>query len=330
MFYGLICVTLLSIIWSTSYTINNLQDLNSNTNDDILDLLVNSNTPAADAQEEEVTIDMHEYLASTAKDAKDTDGVEEGGEGEDENNDKKDASQEIEPNAVVQINDNTNTADTATTVTTVDEISSTNSTKISPRTAAFLIAVVPDNEVRFSALWSQLECLYDKEKFQSIVIGAPDWAKKENILQPFIQKAIESIPHLKDAEILIKYHVNDRYDVGLWCDSLKDMDGAVLNRYDDFVLINDSLWALEKNFTGVLDTLREKNLTMTSLNYSDKPNEFYWLESVFRGFNKKGMKRYMEHACVPANHRFWCRRKKAKKTRKRCIVIIITQRLHNF
>ena len=39
------------------------------------------------------------------------------------------------------------------------------------------------------------------------------WAKKENILQPFIQKAIESIPHLKDAEILIKYHVNDRYDV---------------------------------------------------------------------------------------------------------------------
>jgi len=194
------------------------------------------------------------------------------------------------------------------------------STKSSPRTAALLIAVVPDDEVRFSALWSQLECLYDAEKFQSIVIGAPDWAKKENILQPFIQKAIESIPHLKDAEILIKYHVNDRYDVGLWCDSLKDTDGTVLNRYDDFVLINDSIWALEKNFTGVLDTLREKNLTMTSLNYSGKLDESYWLESVFRGFNKRGMKRYMEHACVPADHHFWCRRKKAKKKRKRCIV----------
>ena len=101
-------------------------------------------------------------------------------------------------------------------------------------------------------------------------------------MQPFIQKAIESIPHLKDTEILIKYHVNDRYDVGLWCDSLKDTDGAVLNRYDDFVLINDSIWALEKHFNGVLDTLCENNLTITSLNYVGTP-EVYWLESVFRG-----------------------------------------------
>jgi len=53
------------------------------------------------------------------------------------------------------------------------------STKSSPRTAALLITVVPDDEVRFSALWSQLKCLYDAEKFQSIVIGAPDWVGQE-------------------------------------------------------------------------------------------------------------------------------------------------------
>jgi len=181
--------------------------------------------------------------------------------------------------------------------------------------STILIAAYPVNTDRLISVWSFLECFVDK-RIRTIVVAAPDWAKDKIILEPFLRHATESIPHLKHIDIVIKYYVNDRYDVGLWCDSLQDENYKIFNDHDDFILINDSILALQRH-TGVLDLLQTKNLTMTSLTYSNLGG--YWLESFFRGFSKKGMKRYMQHACIPANHTNWCRNQTEPK-RKRCIV----------
>jgi len=181
--------------------------------------------------------------------------------------------------------------------------------------STLLIAAYPVDTDRLISVWSFLECFVDK-RIHTIVVAAPDWAKDENLLEPFLRHATESIPHLKDIDIVIKYYVNDRYDVGLWCDSLNDENSKIFNDHDDFILVNDSIMAIQ-HYTGVLDLLQTNNLTMTSLTYSNKPQ--YWLESFFRGFNKKGMKKYMQHACKPAMMRRRCNyRNEARK--KRCIV----------
>jgi len=182
--------------------------------------------------------------------------------------------------------------------------------------STLLIAAYPVDTDRLVSVWSFLECFIDK-RIRTIVVAAPDWAKDENILEPFLRNATESIPYLEHIDIIIKYYVNDRYDVGLWCDSLYDENSKVFNDHDDFILVNDSILALH-HYMGVLDLLQKhNNLAMTSLTYSNKP--YYWLESFFRGFSKKGMKNYMHHMCKPANHTNWCR-DKSKVEAKRCIV----------
>jgi len=208
------------------------------------------------------------------------------------------------------------------TTTNTKDTSATGAT----RKAVYIIAVVPDSKERLQALWSQLECFYDEKKFQGIVVAAPNWAKEENILAPFLQKAMDNIPHLKGVDLAINYHNNDRYDVGLWCDSLngEHENGSLLENYNDFVIANDSIMAVRGHFTKVLDVLREKNLTLTSLNFSELDG--YWVESAMRGFTQKGMRVFMEHACVPATHDRWCPESspefKDMETyqRKRCIV----------
>ena len=128
------------------------------------------------------------------------------------------------------------------------------------------------------------------------------------MIEPFLQNAKESLPHYKDGTISLslQYHTNDRYDVGLWCDALLDesgvnMDGiemssSILNRITgSFIIINDSIMSVEREWTSVLDALNEKHLNMTSLNYSLQGG--YWLESVFRGFSKKGIEKFIEYAC---------------------------------
>ena len=190
--------------------------------------------------------------------------------------------------------------------------------------AVYIIAVVPDSKERLQALWSQLECFYDQHKFQGIVVAAPNWAKEENILAPFLQKAMENIPHLKGVDLAINYHNNDRYDIGLWCDSLNGNNGFLLENYDYFLLVNDSIMAIERDFTGVIDVLRERDLTLTSLNYSELDG--YWVESAMRAFSKQGMQRYIEHANVPVTHDRWCPESSPVYKdmqaweRKRCIV----------
>jgi len=62
---------------------------------------------------------------------------------------------------------------------------------------------------------------------------------------------------------------------------------------------------------------------MTSLSYSlTHPNgygpEHYWLESVWRGFDKTGIKTFMDYSCRPANDPLFCPKK--YWGRKGCIV----------
>ena len=210
-----------------------------------------------------------------------------------------------------------------------------------------VMAAFPINTNRIYSLWSQLECF--SSKFQQIIISGPSWSN--NIIDTVIQQAKASIPSLADKHVEGRYFLNDRYDVGLWCDALLKEehhggfyyssslgdDGGVENEdrqnilreeyeteTESFVLINDSIWALEHT-SELLDTLREKNLTMVSLNYSGDKNQssgnhHYWLESVYRGFNARGIQKYLNHACVPRIHPYYCNDKKLPKHRKRCIV----------
>lgn len=201
----------------------------------------------------------------------------------------------------------------------------------------FIAAVAPKKNVRLMALWSQLECFVSDKKIETVIISAPVLIKEKGFLEKFLSLAKESIPHLANTRVIVKYYINDRYDVGLWCDALKDnmesfskYNFEVVHTFDRFVLINDSIMAIRDNFTDVLDVLQQNSkLSMTSLNYSflhgskgehHSTGQKLWLESVFRAFNRNGMERYMNYACVPASHSYFCPSESDDEVKKRCIV----------
>ena len=189
------------------------------------------------------------------------------------------------------------------------QLSGFHSIKYQKARNAAIIAITPDNKERLVALWSQLECFFgDNNKFDEVIISAPLWAKEEGLIDKFLQHAKETLPHFKDRTISLslQYYTNDRYDIGLWCDALMnrggvDMDGvkiesSILDRNTgSFILINDSIMAVEREGTQVLDVLKEKELSMTSLSYSLQGG--YWVESVYRSFSKKGMEKFTKYAC---------------------------------
>mmetsp|Transcript_16129 Transcript_16129/g.19704 ORF Transcript_16129/g.19704 Transcript_16129/m.19704 type:complete len:396 (-) Transcript_16129:830-2017(-) len=180
--------------------------------------------------------------------------------------------------------------------------------------AVMVIAAAPFNYIRAYALWSQLECFTNN--IQKVVITASDWSKP--VLEPFIEEARNTIPHFKDGTVTVdvRYFTNDRYDIGLWCDSLKDNQAikrSLLDKYDDFTLINDSVMAVEQS-SEMIDTLRDKNLNVVSLTYSLL--EGYWIEANYRAFSSDGIHPLLNHICVPND----CDKKKAKWKRHRCNV----------
>eukprot|EP00594_Rhizosolenia_setigera_P005429 CAMPEP_0178948130 /NCGR_PEP_ID=MMETSP0789-20121207/5299_1 /TAXON_ID=3005 /ORGANISM="Rhizosolenia setigera, Strain CCMP 1694" /LENGTH=409 /DNA_ID=CAMNT_0020628457 /DNA_START=149 /DNA_END=1375 /DNA_ORIENTATION=- len=179
-----------------------------------------------------------------------------------------------------------------------------------------IIGIVPDNKERLLALWSQLECYFGNEKYDEVIVSAPTWARDDGIIEPFLSAAEENIPHFKSGSVSLKiqYYENDRYDVGLWCDALLDENNGALSEGNNFVLSNDSIMAVEQ-FTAIIDTLKERNLSMTSLNYSFL--EKYWLESVLRAFSKDGIVKYIEYACKGAPS---MRDRCSENDFKRCIV----------
>jgi hypothetical protein len=131
-------------------------------------------------------------------------------------------------------------------------------------------------------------------------------------------QAKTSIPQFATNQVTIssRFFVNNRYDVGLWCDAMDTLPEGV---YDDVILLNDSLFAL-RQFSGVVDALwAQPNLRMTSLNYVTTDAQGMWLESVFRGFDQRGMAIFRNHSCVPATHPFFCPEAPSSWQRKRCV-----------
>lgn len=205
-----------------------------------------------------------------------------------------------------------------------------------------IIAAVPRDERHVWTLWSELECM--TKSFQHVIISAPQWSR--NITDTIVKEARTRIPRFvaRDTNndqtaatatttIEAQYYVNDRYDVGLWCDALHhkvlmvdDGHGNTIEDYDEIGLLNDSVFAL-REYTAIMDALKERNVSMTSLSYSFSPANFkgkpgkehFWVESIFRGFNQRGIQRYQNHSCLPASHHKFCRGYPAAH-QKACII----------
>mmetsp|Transcript_12762 Transcript_12762/g.25556 ORF Transcript_12762/g.25556 Transcript_12762/m.25556 type:complete len:392 (-) Transcript_12762:155-1330(-) len=187
--------------------------------------------------------------------------------------------------------------------------------------AVLIIASVPIDEKHVVALWTELECFVGSTS--RVVISTAYWAKP--MMDRLLVDVRRNIPRFASGQVTIEAHFydNERYDVGLWCDALQGLK----DKYENFALLNDSIFAL-REFDGILDTLRSKNVSMTSLNHNvDKENRT-WHESVFRGFNGDGLSVFMNHSCVPRTHESFCKNltrkspRKAKtvqRKRKRCI-----------
>lgn len=182
-----------------------------------------------------------------------------------------------------------------------------------------IISAVPHNLRHILALWSQLECF--TVGINHIVLAAPAWSRE--IVSKIIELAKQSIPRIANEEVSIQveYFLNDRYDVGLWCDAIVSLN---INEFDEFGLINDSVFAL-RDFVEVFDALSVKNVSLTSLSYSYTPKnfigipgpEYFWVESVYRGFTREGINIFQKHSCVPADHPFFC---PEKYDNKACII----------
>jgi len=182
-----------------------------------------------------------------------------------------------------------------------------------------IISVVPRNLRHVLALWSQLECF--TVGVDHVVLAAPTWSRE--IVTKIVELAKHSIPRFvnKEVSIQMEYFFNDRYDVGLWCDAIGSLN---IHEFDEFGLINDSVFAL-RDFVEVYDALSVKNVSLTSLSYSytaknfkGKPgSQYFWVESVYRGFTREGINAFQNHSCVPADHPFFCPEKDENKD---CII----------
>jgi len=210
--------------------------------------------------------------------------------------------------------------------------------------ALMVIAVYPSSGLKFSAIWSQLECLAGD--IDQIIISAPTQFR-ENVTK-FIMEVNTTIPAI-GKRLKAQFYLNDRYDAGLWCDVL--IKGNVLgtgadnttyigglSQYDGFLLINDSLMAVEKS-NELLETLRSKNASLVSLNYwgNKKHNSThngrnttkYWLESAARAFSLEGIQVYADKVCslksVTSSRQYcpYLRGKYPRKAKmiKKCIIM---------
>jgi hypothetical protein len=195
------------------------------------------------------------------------------------------------------------------------------------RKRLLILAVVPRDGDHLLSLWTELECF--TEAVDHVVFASPKWGKP--YVEHVMTLAKERISHFASNKVTMeaRYFLNNRYDVGLWCDAYASLDDNTKQSYDEFGLLNDSVFALRK-FSAIFDHLSihddndDNNLQMTSMAYSfsEKWNtglspEAYWVESVFRGFNPSGMEIFAQHSCVPEHHDMFC---PAEQDNKACII----------
>jgi len=165
-----------------------------------------------------------------------------------------------------------------------------------------IIAAYPKTEVRLLAIWSQLECF--AVEYDNIIISAPDEDWSRDALQNF---TFQVMVHLPDVYKMldVQYYVNDRYDAGLWCDSLSSLQNNTQYRsFHNFFLINDSLLALRKS-NDFLKTLKDQNASLISLNEWEDSDEYgYWVESAVRLFSRDGIETYYNNLCKDLAFKF--------------------------
>lgn len=186
--------------------------------------------------------------------------------------------------------------------------------------AMMIIATYPDSPLKFDVIWSQLECFTGE--FDRIIISAPN-EFKENVTE-FLQEVNRSMPSMS-SRLEAQFHVNDRYDTGLWCDALvegnvlkprsarKNKQGKIKydgrhSQYDRFLLINDSMLAVRET-NEFLEALQERNASLVSLSYwgekehprGNLTNKYvgkYWLESPLRAFSLEGIQLFADEVCL--------------------------------
>ncbi len=176
--------------------------------------------------------------------------------------------------------------------------------------SVMIIATVPnDDELKFGSIWSQLECFAND--FDEIHIVAP--SKQSIPVNVFVNRVLEAMPELQ-GRLKKRFDKNIRYDSGLWCDVLTggEKGGGLLQHavgdsgeflggtsdYDRFMLINDSLMAVEKT-NEFLEILDAQEANVVSLNYwGDKNNRTtYWIESALRVFDLEGVQIFADNIC---------------------------------
>jgi hypothetical protein len=214
-----------------------------------------------------------------------------------------------------------------TTSTTSSSDSSSNSQKADQ--AVLVIASVPYDIHHATALWTQLECF--TAGIDVVVLAVPTGGRM--IVEPIRQRAMRL---LGISTIHIYEFVNDRYDVGLWCDALSTLGYNTNNKNDNnsdnhqqqqpntlpfarTLLLNDSVFAI-RHFSGILEALRdEPDKHFVGLSYSNTAG--FWLESVFRGFSPRGIQLFRNHSCHRGpDHPSFGRQFKSKQKQKRAIV----------
>lgn len=170
-----------------------------------------------------------------------------------------------------------------------------------------IIAAVPSSEIRIMTLWSELECF--TEAVDHVIITAPLWA--EPFISHVIRLAKKYIPHFINGQVTIesKYFMNNRYDVGLWCDAYNSLKPG---SYDEYGMINDSVLALRK-FSAIFDNVAHRNVSLSSISYSytSKGNvgygpEHYYVLSIFRVFDNEGINIFKGHSCKTEEHPMFC------------------------
>jgi hypothetical protein len=195
-----------------------------------------------------------------------------------------------------------------------------------------IIATVPYSANHVMALWTQLECVTDG--IDRVLISAPDTSWSKEIIAHVI-KRFTQLSNTTAFTLEAVFNLNNRYDVGLWCDGLDHINARNMSTGGPraVFLINDSAAALRRYdalTNRIVNATRLEHLNMTneegsvkliSLNGElDTPglNKYFWVESVYRGLTPDGASTFYNHSCSDEARRACVG--KGDFNAKRCIV----------
>ncbi|KAL3764920.1 hypothetical protein ACHAWU_003780 [Discostella pseudostelligera] len=195
-----------------------------------------------------------------------------------------------------------------------------------------IIATVPYSANHVMALWTQLECVTDG--IDRVLISAPDTLWSKEIIAHVI-KRFTQLSNTTAFTLEAVFHVNNRYDAGLWCDGLDHINARNTSTGVPraVFLINDSATALRRYdalTNRIINATHIEHLNMTNEKGSVKlislngdlinPGNYktYWVESVYRGLTPDGTSIFYQHSCSNEQRRA-CVGKRGSEA-KDCIV----------